>query len=146
MHLGPLLFILFINDISDHINHSSFSLYADDLKLFKVIKSTQDSEQFQLDLNSIVLYFNACKLTVNIDKCCCMRFTKNTVNKINNLYYLDGQILKFNETVRDLGVNCDCKLSFLPHIKVNSNKAYQMLGFVPLIKAHKKAMKYTFCI
>ncbi len=47
--LGPLLFILYVNDIPDAVNHSHCYLFADDAKLLKVIKSTSDhNELYQL--------------------------------------------------------------------------------------------------
>ena len=47
--LGPLLFILYVNDIPDTVNHSHCYLFADDAKLLKVIKST--SNLLQITMN-----------------------------------------------------------------------------------------------
>lgn len=52
-HLGPLLFVLFINDISGVFLSSRFSLYADDLKIYRSVTSIEDAELLQLDLDRL---------------------------------------------------------------------------------------------
>lgn len=51
-HLSPLLFLLFVNDISSVIKYSKFLLLADDLKLFKQIRCYDDAILLQKDVNS----------------------------------------------------------------------------------------------
>ena len=50
-HLGPLLFILYINDVSSVISHSKILIYADDAKLFRNIVNVRDCSLLQVDLN-----------------------------------------------------------------------------------------------
>ena len=51
--LGPLLFVIFLNDICESINSSSY-LFADDTELFRVIKSNSDIAILQADLNTMI--------------------------------------------------------------------------------------------
>ncbi|MCP3680449.1 MAG: hypothetical protein GY782_09470, partial [Gammaproteobacteria bacterium] len=52
--LGPLLFVIFINDIGDNINKDSgIYLYADDTKLFREIHSIDDCAMLQNDINTL---------------------------------------------------------------------------------------------
>jgi hypothetical protein len=51
--LGPLLFSIFINDLCAKIHFSEFLLFADDLKIFRVIKSAEDCELLQSDIDSV---------------------------------------------------------------------------------------------
>jgi hypothetical protein len=52
--LGPLLFVIYINDMPEVIKHSSCKLYADNSKLISEIKDEQDAINLQLDINCIV--------------------------------------------------------------------------------------------
>ena len=54
--LGPLLFIVYINDIPDTVLHSRTLLFADDTKCFRFIKSSSDQQLLQSDLNSLSLW------------------------------------------------------------------------------------------
>ena len=51
--LGPLLFIIYVNDLSNRVDNSTIFKFADDLKCFKAIHSTTDSNLLQSDLNSL---------------------------------------------------------------------------------------------
>lgn len=53
-NLGPILFNIFINDLVDCISFSIPYLYADDLKLLRIIKTEQDSLLLQEDLNNLI--------------------------------------------------------------------------------------------
>ena len=53
---GPLLFILYINDLTNHIDSCELSIYADDSKLFKEISSVADCQLVQKDLDSVCLW------------------------------------------------------------------------------------------
>ena len=51
--LGPVLFLLYVNDIHDTVTASSVSYFADDTKLFKTINSQTDANLLQNDLNNL---------------------------------------------------------------------------------------------
>jgi hypothetical protein len=51
--LGPLLFNIFINDLCNVINYSRYLLFADDIKIFCVIKSPNDWKLLQSDIDSV---------------------------------------------------------------------------------------------
>lgn len=129
-HLGPLLFILYINDIGNTIQYTNFLLYADDLKIYSTISTLQDQLRLQSDLNSISEYFCRNRLKLNISKCCLVRFTRNTVNVIEGTYTINGNPLSIATEISDLGVTFDSSLSFSSHINNIVNRAYKMLGFV----------------
>ena len=51
-HLGPLLFILSINDVNSIIKNSNFLIYADDMKIFKKVEGINDCTLLQMDLKA----------------------------------------------------------------------------------------------
>ena len=72
--LGPLMFIWYINDISTGIG-SSIRLFADDCVLYKVIKSTEDHDHLQQDLNTLVEWTKQWQMILNPAKCVTLNCT-----------------------------------------------------------------------
>ena len=67
--LGPLLFIIYINDLVDNCNSgSNVYLYADDAKLFRYVTGDADVAALQADLNSLHNWITRWLLKLNIDK------------------------------------------------------------------------------
>lgn len=127
--LGPLLFILFINDIKYCFQNSKFLLYADDLKVFKQISNEQDCVEFQRDLDRFSDYCSFNKLYLSLPKCLSITFTKK-INIIQYNYRLAYSVINKVSNLRDLGVQLDSKLHLDIHVENIVNKAYQMFGFV----------------
>lgn len=128
-HLGPLLFIVYINDIGDCFKNTDFLFYADDLKLFKKIHNFNDCYLLQSDLNTFATYCKNNSLFINTDKCFSISFTRNT-NRITFEYSIDSIALRRERRAGDLGVLFDEKMIFDQHIDIVVNKALKMLGFV----------------
>ena len=66
--LGALLFIIYINDLSENIN-CSIKQYADDTKLYTTVKDNNDVLQFQHDLDAVAEWSNVWQLSFNFSKC-----------------------------------------------------------------------------
>ena len=66
--LGPILFVLFINDLPDLVT-SIVKIFTDDKKLFQAIRSTSDSAQLQQDLDNLVECSQIWQLGFNESKC-----------------------------------------------------------------------------
>ena len=126
--LGPLLFIIFINDIVSNLS-SKCLLYADDLKIFRTIESQIDCHLLQYDLNILAEWCKRNKLKLNISKCNLISYTRKR-NSILFNYTLNNLIIKRVETIKDLGILIDSRLSFNPHIDSITTKANKLLGFV----------------
>lgn len=131
-HLGPLLFTLYINDLGKILGNSDHLLYADDTKLFRKVFSIEDSMGIQRDLNSLLNYCNTNQLFLNVEKCFVITYTRKKKPimfdyTINNL-----KLVRVN-SIRDLGVMMDSKVSFNPHIDNILNRAFKNLGFITRI-------------
>lgn len=128
-HIGPLLFSIFINDVSRCFLHCDYLLYADDLKLYKQIYSPADVEAFQADLNRLESYCKENYLFLNANKCNHIMFSRNRVI-FDNIFNIGDNVVQKVTTIKDLGVTLDVKLSFEAHIDNIVNKAFKMLGFI----------------
>lgn len=128
-HLGPLFFIISINDIVQHIRSSKILIYADDIKLFRVIKELSDAYLLQEDLYLFLEWCNNNGLILNINKCAVVSYTRN-LRPILFDYTFEGITIQRVTSFKDLGVIFDQKLSFELHLNSIINKANSTLGFV----------------
>lgn len=87
--LGPLLFLLFINDMPDVIVSSTVALFADDCKVFKVIRNERDCQLLQDDLKKLNDWSTKWNMNFNASKCKIMRITRSN-SPVEFNYYLDG--------------------------------------------------------
>jgi hypothetical protein len=133
--LGPLLFVLFINDMPQVASHFC-KLYADDSKLIGVIRSNRDIERLQTDLDSLVVWANEWKMKFNISKCKSLEFHYNKPKVLDNdlsfTMAQDGVRTKLESTKwdKDLGVTLNSKLNFSDHIEQVALKGNKMLGML----------------
>ena len=130
--LGPLLFIIYVNDIPDHVNCAS-QMFADDLKIYRTIHDLNDSLMLQNDLNILAAWSKDWLLKFNIAKCLVMHLGPNT----KQLYSVGSSehLSSVNET-RDLGIWMDSALKFSMQCSKAANKAMQALGRI------KRTFKY----
>ena len=73
--LGPILFLIYVNDIPEMVN-CSIKMFADDTTLFRTVKSIDDCNILQNDLDTLSQWTNEWLLT-NVDKCKVMHIGKN---------------------------------------------------------------------
>ena len=66
--LGPLLFLLYVNDISDLVQ-SNLKMFADDIKIYRAIYSTSDSLLLQQDLDKLSEWAQKWLLRFSVPKC-----------------------------------------------------------------------------
>ena len=133
--LGPLLFILFINVIYETISpETKISLYADDTKIWRNMKSYQDCIILQNDIDSLHKWCVINKMNFHPDKCKVLSVCDKKVPWIDILpfskfpYELNNNILDYVDNERDLGVLMHETLSWdLQHSKLIT-KASQLLG------------------
>ena len=74
--LGPILFLIYVNDIPEMVN-CSIKMFADDTKLFRTVKSIDDCNILQNDLDTLSQWTNEWLLSFNVDKCKVMHIGKN---------------------------------------------------------------------
>ena len=117
--LGPILFVIFINDLPEVVN-SMMYLFADDTKLMKEIQSAQDMVVLQNDVSEMDYWSNTWLIKFNLEKCHILTFEKP--NPFNNTYKLGNHILQRVKMEKDLGVTVNSNLSFENHIVIKISK------------------------
>lgn len=127
--LGPLLFTIFISDIKKCFKNSHILLYADDMKVLKLVRNLSDTVELQSDLDRFMSYCKNNKLQLNVSKCYQVVFSRRN-SLIGPGYTLDGHVITKVNSIRDLGVLHDSKLLFDSHIESIVNKASKALGFI----------------
>lgn len=127
--LGPLLFLIFINNLPTIFKSSFSSLYADDHKLSKQINDINDCIALQDDLDRLSQWCKTRLLNLNTEKCFDLTMTYKP-QKINFNYRIDGVDTTTVNVKKDLGVVFDEKVKFKQHFQSTTRKCYQMLGFI----------------
>ena len=129
--LGPLLFIIYINSMVEKAGSTELFLYADDLKIYNEIKSVEDAELLQQDLDRLYDWTRYSLLRFHPDKCVTMRIMSKTkkldVKEYNNM---DETKLKTVYREEGLGIIFDNKLSFEEHINSKVKKANSLAGML----------------
>ena len=112
--LGPLLFLIYVNDIPSIALNSSIYMFADDTKFSKSISQFNDSAQLQSDINSLANWCHQWGLSLNSQKCACLRFSLNP-NCPSPSYTINGVNIAVVVDQRDLGVTASHDLSWRTH-------------------------------
>lgn len=128
-NLGPLLFIIFVNEIATLLPPGCRVFYADDVKIFMVIKTLFDCVELQNRLSNFQAWCVRNFLTLSVGKCYVVSFHRKLKPLIFN-YSIGGQTLQRMEDVRDLGVTLDSGLTFRTHYTDIITKANKQLGFI----------------
>lgn len=136
-HLGPLLFILFVNDVEQVLKFLHVLIYADDMKLFIEVRKPSDLELFQQEIDNFHTWCTKSLLELNVKKCNSISFTRKH-NAIHRVITIDQKAVERCSQVRDLGVILDSKLSFVEHYNNIIYKASNMLGFIKRFSYHFK--------
>ena len=137
--LGPLLFVIYSNDLVNACELFKPIVYADDTTLFTVFEASGRSRhEFENDINNelklLDKWFKVNKLSVNKSKTKAMMFhTKQ--RKIDSFnIQLDGENIEFVKEFNYLGITFDCHLSWKPHINKVSKKISQTVGIMTRLK------------
>lgn len=128
--LGPILFIIYMNDVADNVKHSTIRLFADDIILYKEITSETDVQKLQEDLKSLELWENTWLLKFSIPKCHVLKVTRSIKYKITTNYYLHGAPLEIVENSKYLGITIQSDLKWSKHIHNITTKANRTLSFL----------------
>ncbi len=135
--LGPLMFLLYINDIGERIDGDTrIRLFADDCVLYRSIHSIADSHQLQQDLNSLINWSHDWQMSFNASKCSVLRVSRK-LHPISAQYSIDGVQLGEVKEHPYLGVQLSCDMSWSCHIESATTKATRVLNMLRRNLGHK---------
>ena len=118
--LGPLLFLIYINDLDNNII-SKISKFADDTKLCHRARHPEDIIELQEDINKLEDWANKWKMKFNVDKCAVIHIGHNNTN---------GNYTMTNQQQRDLGIIITKDLKWQQQTEKSCKTADRVLGFI----------------
>ena len=127
--LGPLLFVIYINDLLDNIESDGF-LFADDTKIFRQISSEQDSLSLQSDIDNLENWSKTWLLRFHPDKCHVLTLGKFENIKHTHRYKICEMEMDHVFEEKDLGVIVDSEISFEAHILKKVQLANNIVGLI----------------
>lgn len=138
--LGPLLFLIYINDLLNCSNLGNFVLFADDTNIFVCGDTREEAaSRANIILSSVVRYMRANKLHINLQKSCFMVFSpkgmkQNIANCKLSIKIGETELDEVTET-KFLGVIIDNKLSWDSHISALAKKLRCCIGQLNRIRS-----------
>lgn len=137
--LGPILFIIFINDLDENVM-AHLSKFADDTKLGTEVATPEQRLRIQEDLKRVECWAQKWQMEFNLDKCKVMHVG---FNNDHQKYYLEGQELKPVDQEKDLGVIISSDLKAGKQCQEAAKKANKMLGMISRTIAYKTPYNIT---
>ena len=133
--LGPLLFLVYINDLPSVLDpNTTCRLFADDCLIYRSIKGQEDKLVMQKDLESLHDWGVQWGLRFNVSKCNMMHFSRSQ-EKPCRFYTLGGEVMSSKLEAQYLGVTLSTRYGtksspWKAHIDSIAGKAQQKLGFL----------------
>ena len=125
---GPLLFILYLNDLPEGIS-SQVRLMADDCILYLEINALNDCQDLQKEINTLCNWESKWQMKFNIDKCYIMHVT-HKMNPQLMTYNMNGRPIEVTASHTYFGIGISNKLSWAEHISNTVSKANKVLGLL----------------
>jgi len=126
--LGPLMFLIYINDLPEYIKSSTVRLFADDCVVYRKIKDQADGDMLQEDLDRLQQWELDWLMEFHPQKCQLLRVT-NKKKQVQKEYKIHGHTLESVEEAKYLGITIHRCLNWNTHIcniikKANSTRAF----------------------
>jgi hypothetical protein len=144
--LGPLLFLIYINDIDTVCRGNiELKLFADDAKLYTAVKVASDSLALQQSLDRLACWASEWQLSMNVNKCAVLSLSCSSQPTLYT-YFLNDLVISRQNSYVDLGITINSNLSFEQHINNIVSKAQQrtcclLRGF---LTRNSKTMRLAF--
>nr|VZH99826.1 unnamed protein product [Spirometra erinaceieuropaei] len=101
--LGPILFLIYVDDAARDLDCED-AMFADDMKIWSVIRGPADEDRLQMNLSRLEEWSNRWLLRFNVAKCSILRLGNTARSASTRGYFLGGAALQEVEAQKDLGV------------------------------------------
>jgi len=132
--IGPLLFVLYINELAAILYEYKVTVkfFADDLKLYAEICTDTDIQNFSSALNCVSEWANAWQLQISVSKCCILQLNRRCSKLCSDAepFCISGARLLACDSVRDLGVIVNESLTLSNHIAKITTTAHQRVNIL----------------
>ena len=137
--LGPILFLIYINDLSKCIKHSLISHFADDTRILKAITCSHDVTLLQEDLHETITWSSNNKMVLHEGKFELLCHTTGKPKLFHELPFTsqyfeyttkDGTVITPCSIVKDLGVFVSSNLSWTPHINILADNGRKLIAWI----------------
>ena len=137
--LGPILFLIYINDLDDSIT-SNVLKFADDTKLFRKVNTDGDKQHLQNDLDRLVKWSEKWQMLFNFGKCKCLHTGHGNLN-VN--YKMGDTVLGTTVKEKDLGVTISADMKVSEQCGIAASKGNQILGLIRRNNIQGNKVNYT---
>ena len=124
--LGPILFLVYINDLEEGVTGKILK-FADDIKLFRKTKEIGDTFFLQDDIDKLVKWSEKWQMLFNFGKCKCLHTGPGNTS-MN--YEMGGSILSKTVRENDLGVTMNANMKVSEQCRIATSKGTQVLGMI----------------
>ena len=124
--LGPLLFLIYINDLDDNIT-SNVLKCADDTKLFRKVNTDGDKQHLQNDLDRLVKWSEKWQMLINFGKCKCLHTGHGNLD-VN--YKMGDTVQSFTVKEKDLWVTIRAVMKVSEQCGIAASKCNQIIGMI----------------
>lgn len=130
--LGPLLFLLYINDLADVSDKLFALLFADDSNMFITGKNIDELiDSMNIEMEKVIDWLNVNKLSLNLKKTHYMIFRKRRAKvEIKNKLCINGTVISMERKTKFLGIYIDENLLFKDHVMYVKGKLSRSLGIL----------------
>ena len=132
--LGPILFLVYINDLEEGVT-SKILKFADDTKLFRKTKEIGDKQKVQDYINKLVKWSEKWQMLFNFGTCKCLHTGPGNTG-MN--YEMGGTILSKTVKEKDLGVTMNANMKVSEQCRIAASKGNQVLGMIRRNITHKE--------
>ena len=132
--LGPLLFLLYINDLPYASKQFKYILYADDTSLiFTFDKNINPTEVLNLELSKIISWLDCNKLSINPKKTQAIIYKNKIMQELVKIK-IKNEDINFVNTLNFLGLCFNAELNWKDHINVIRKKISKSLGIINCVR------------